>query len=227
MGLLFQFDRPALQSTVHSGFRFRIRVGAAEGHLFQETANPYAEPEIGQKEEADQAKRGVNNDRPCRAQQAKTIFIARRLAEGHKSEPATGAEGTNGFMDLSEPAVIVHDVKQAGQGQHQHGRPDQRPPQTLPQMAGKIQQIRQAESSEQERQKVSHQTQRDERGPRQIGAERTNQVVRGLLVQPRHQKGNVVTIKRPLGHQQQQRGGEQGDADDIAETVRGTRWRLA
>jgi len=140
------------------------------------------------------------------------------LSIGCPPQPAARALRAEVFLQFPQPARVVHDVKQPGERSEQDGRPEQRPAQTLVQVTQKIQQIRHAERREQPGQKVTGNTQWQKGTPRQIRAERAYPIMGGFVwwkVKAR----DVTRIERKLRDQQQQRGSQQRDPDDIGETV--------
>ena len=138
-GLLLEVTRAAFERGFIGGFGF-----GGGGFFLKETANPFAELKIGQEQQADEAQGRINNDCADFAEEAKAVFVTRRLPEGEVAEPAARTHRTDYFMEFSMLAAVIHHVKQAGQSNQQNNCPQQRPAQTLAQVAQNIQQIRHA-----------------------------------------------------------------------------------
>ena len=206
---LFQLARAPLQFAL---FRRLARGGRllAPG---PRAGEPVAEPEIGQEQEADQVEGGVHDGRAGGAERPKPVVIK------GLPQPAAGAGRVDRLPQRLQPGRGVHQVQHAGQGRQQHARPQAVPHPTTAQVRRHPRHAREAEQPDHQREGIRAGAEQEEKAVRQMRAEGADPIV-GWLVRRTPNEAEVVAVKGNLRHQQQQRGGQQRDADDLREAVR-------
>src|SRR5439155_10262642 len=160
---------------------------------FQECAEPFAESKIGEEKEADEVERGEDNGGADGAEMAEEVSVH------HQADPAAGAgrievggdpveksgvggvgpgaSGSGlGFGPQSlEGNVVCVQIEEANAAEHQ----DQSPDPAAMEVSHELEQIAEAETEEQDRQKISASAESKEGRVAEPGADRPDQVESG------------------------------------------------
>jgi hypothetical protein len=170
------------------------------------TAQPRAELEVGQEDQADGVERAKDDGGARLAE----------MAEDQAVHDLPEISARAGRVDVlpQRLQVVGVEIKEAEAGDEQHRRPGPTPLE----VAQELEQVAQAEEHQQHRQ---HERAAAEALEQQVGDVRpraADQVVRGL-VGWEFVRAHVAAIKRKLRDQQQQRRGDEHDADDVAKAA--------
>ena len=191
----------------------------------QPGAQPAAEMEIGEEQKADCVERKEDDGRAEFAEMAEDQFVQlladdpARAADvevvGYALEEREFREVGVLLEPLAQRAVRVKS-KHARAAEEEHGGP--RPAVPVLEVSENFQQVTQPEDEQQHRQPVRGRAEQEKEAVADVRAEGPDQVVNRLV--RRDAVGDVMAVKGKLRDEQQQRHGDQGDADDVAETPR-------